>query len=339
MRTPTGLPSSRTRTASDFSSSSTAAPTGSPAPTPGKGADMWSSTRSARDARPENKRLHEVPLDDGPGDLGGHDRRLGADDGQLRDGVLAQDVDRLGQRLVGVGVYELGQLPALGAQDVTHGLTGRRLGQEAVRRQPLVVEDLREIAAPAVREQHHDHGVRPGSRGHPHRGHGSHPAGPTDEQALLAGQPTRHREAVPVGDGDDLVAHRAVVGVRPEVLTDALDEIGPPGPARVDRPLGVCADHPDGSAADVLEIAADATDRPARPDAGDEVRHAALGLPPDLGAGRLIVGARVLRVAVLVGLPRPFDLALQAVAHLVVRPGVRGVHRGGADDDLGAVGA
>ena len=62
---------------------------------------------------PGEERLHEVPLDDGPGNLGGHDRRLGTDDGQLRDGVLAQDVDRLGQRLVGVGVYELRQLPPL----------------------------------------------------------------------------------------------------------------------------------------------------------------------------------------------------------------------------------
>jgi hypothetical protein len=68
------------------------------------------------------------------------------------------------------------------------------------------------------------------------------------------------------------------------------------------------------------------------------VGDAALGLLPDLGAGGLVVAQRVVRVAVLVGLPRPGDLPHQPVRDRVVGVGVLRVHRGGADDDPSAIG-
>ena len=117
-------------------------------------------------------------------------------------------------------------------------------GQEAVPRHPLVVEDLRQVAAPAVGQQHDHHVVRAGPAGHLQRGGGGHPAGAADQQALLAGQPPGQLERVLVGDLDDLVADRPVVRLRPEVLADALDQVRPAGAAGVDRALRVGADDP-----------------------------------------------------------------------------------------------
>ena len=51
-------------------------------------------------------------------------------------------------------------------------------------------------------------------------------------QASLAGQASCHLEGVGVGYGNDLVGHRRVVGLRPEVLADALDEVRAARPAR-----------------------------------------------------------------------------------------------------------
>ena len=69
----------------------------------------------------------------------------------------------------------------------------------------------------------------------------------------------------------------------------------------------------------------------------DEVGDPALGLLPDLRTGGLVVGARVVGVGVLVGLPGA-GLLGEPVADVVV--GVRVLRRDGgrADHDLGAVG-
>ena len=71
----------------------------------------------------------------------------------------------------------------------------------------------------------------------------------------------------------------AVVGLGPEVLADALDEVGAAGAAGVDRAGGVGADHLDVGVL-LLEVAADAADRAAGADARDEVGDPALGLAP-----------------------------------------------------------
>ena len=89
---------------------------------------------------------------------------------------------------------------------------------------------------------------------------------------------------------------------------------------------------------DLLEVPADAGDRAAGTDAGHEVGDPAVGLLPQLRAGGLVVRQGVVRVAVLVGLPRPGDLPGQPVRHVVVGARILRRDRGRADHDLGAVG-
>ena len=71
------------------------------------------------------ERVEQRPLRDRAGDLGRHDRRLGADDGHLRDAVLLEDRDGLGDGLGGVGVHQVGQPARLAAQHLADGLLGR----------------------------------------------------------------------------------------------------------------------------------------------------------------------------------------------------------------------
>jgi hypothetical protein len=78
-----------------------------------------------------------------------------------------------------------------------------------------------------------------------------------------------------------------------------------------DRAVGVDAPDLDGRVA-LLEVAAGAADRAAGADADHEVRDAAVGLLPDLGAGLLVVRRGVRQVVVLVRLPRVRHLALEA---------------------------
>ena len=238
-----------------------------------------------------------------------------------------------------MGVHQRGDVALLGVQHLPDGHAAVGAGEEAEPGQPLVVEDLGQVAAATVGQQHHDHRVRVVELlGQLDRGEGRHPGGAADEQPLLAGQPSRHREGVGVGDLDDPVGDGAVVGLGPEVLAHALDEVGAAGAAGVHRARGVGADHLDVGVLRVLEVAADAADGAAGAHAGDEVRDPAVGLLPDLGAGLLVVGQRVVGVGVLVGLPGALGLAHQPVRGAVVAVGVVGGHSGRADDDLGAVG-
>ena len=142
-----------------------------------------------------------------------------------------------------------------------------------------------------------------------------------------------------IADRDDLVADVLVVGLRPEVLADALDQIGTAGPARVDRAFRVGADDLHPAAGHLLEVPAGARDRAPGADARHEVGDLPLGLRPDLRAGGAVVRGGVLRVGVLVGLPAARGLAGQPVGDRVV--GVRMVRGDGgrADHDLGTVGA
>src|SRR5690606_36404595 len=126
-----------------------------------------------------------------------------------------------------------------------------------------------------------------------------------------------------------------------EVLADARDEVAHHlvlGGGGVDRADRVGADDLDVGVA-LLEVAPDAGDRAAGAHAGDQVRDPALGLLPQLGAGGAVVGLRVGRVEVLVGLERAGDLGREPVGDRVVGLGGLGLDVGRADDDFGAVGA
>ncbi len=119
---------------------------------------------------------------------------------------------------------------------------------------------------------------------------------------------------------------------------DALDEVGMDLLVRVDRALRIGADDLDVRVL-LLEVASHPGDRAAGADADDEVRELAVGLAPQLRPGRLVVGLRVGRVRVLVGLEGAGDVAREAVGDAVV--GARRVGRdvGRRHHDLGAVGA
>ena len=101
--------------------------------------------------------------------------------------------------------------------------------QEAEVGHPLVVVELRQVAAAGVGDEHDDDGVgtelAADLERRPHRG----AARAADEDALLARHPAGGEERVAVADLDDPVDDRRVVGVGPEVLADALDEVGPAG--------------------------------------------------------------------------------------------------------------
>ncbi len=247
-------------------------------------------------------------------------------------------------------VHEVGQAAVLRAQHVARG-HALLVGQEPVGPHPRVVEDLRQVAAAAVRQQDHDHGLRCGDRvlllepaREAQRRLDRHAARPADEQPLLAREAARHRERVRVGDRDDLVRDGRVVRGGPEVLAHALDEVGAPVAARVDGARRVGSDDAHAPAVrlravrrDLLEVPAGARDRAAGADPGDEVRHAAVGVGPDLGARGLVVRRRAVRVRVLVRLPRARDLADQPVGDRVVGVRVVGGHSGRRHDDARAV--
>ena len=217
---------------------------------------------------------------------------------------------------------------------------GRR--EEAVRPHPLVVVELREVVAPAVGQDDHDHRARPAGLqrqlvGHLEGGDHRRAARLAGQDPLLPREAAGHREGVPVGDADPAVDERRVEGARQEVLPHSLGEVRPGRVPRQDAALGVGAHHdqvrPQGP-----EMARGAADRAAGPDAGDQVRDPAGCLLPDLGTRRRLVGARVLLVPVLVGLEGARDVAGQARCDRVValRRFRRHVRR--AEHDLGAVG-
>ena len=209
--------------------------------------------------------------------VGGHHRQLG-------DAVLVQQRDRVADRLVGLDDHERRDLA--GARLRAQHVADVRLAalEEPVLVHPRVVEDLAQVAAAAVGEHDRDHrlGVVDARRDLERRVHGQ-PARAADQQALGLGQPARREERVLVGDRHVAVDDRRVVGLGPEVLADALDEV------RVDLLVGV--DRADRVGADdldrrvlLLQVARRAGDRAARADADDEVGDRAAALAPQLRA-------------------------------------------------------
>ncbi len=196
-------------------------------------------------------------------------------------------------RLVGVDVDQRGQLrgPALAAHDLGDGLAAGP--EEPVVGHPLVVVDLGQVAPTGVGQQDHDDGVgaevAADLQGGPDRG----AARPAGQDALLPREPPGGEERVPVAHHHHPVDHRRVVGPGPEVLADALDQVGPAAAARVHRALGVGADDLDGRVAGPSGSPPDAGDGAAGADAGHEVGDPARRLLPDLRAGRGLVGGRV----------------------------------------------
>ncbi len=165
-----------------------------------------------------------------------------------------------------------------------------------------------------------------------HRG----PARLAGEDPLLAGDPAGHRECVTIRHPNPAIHRRGVERAGEEILADALGEVRAGGVAGQHRALGIGADHDEVGLLRAEEVHR-SRDRAARADACDEVRQATIGLLPDLGSRRPLVGARVLHVPVLVRLEGPGDVPREPGSDGVVALRRFGRHVGRAQHDLGAV--
>ena len=228
-------------------------------------------------------------------------------------------------------------------QQLAHAHDGARRRQQAVGPHPLVVVQLGQVVAAAVRKDHHDDRVLRRRRfladeslAFVQRGDHRGPARLPGQDPLLARDPAGHGERVPVADTDPAVDDGGIVGPREEVLAHALGQVAAGDVAGQDAALRVRTDHPDRRVLR-LEVAGRARDRAAGTDAGHQVRDPALRLLPDLGTRRLLVRRRVLHVPVLVRLEGSGDVAGEARGHGVVA--LRRLRRdvGGAQHDLRAV--
>ena len=237
-------------------------------------------------------------------------------------------------------VTSTGNSPAslLRAQHVADGELGVAL-EKAVLAHPGVGEDLGQVGAPAVGQDDHDHGRGVlDLGGDEERGVQRQTAGAAGQDALGMSQPPGGQERVAVGDGHPAVDRRRVKRRRPEILADALDQVGADVllAAGVDRPLGIGADDDEIGAA-LAQVAHGAGDGAAGAHAENQMGDGAGRLLPQLGPGRLVVGAGVGLVGVLVGLKRARDLGGQAVGDPVVGAGRVGRDVGRGEHDLGAV--
>ena len=127
-----------------------------------------------------------------------------ADDRQLRDRVALHHADRLRHLLVRGDRDERGRVSRLGSEQLAHRRRGGRALEEAVLDHPVVVEELREIRPPRVRQdrQHLRVGaerLRVAQRRGDRRARRA-----SDQQPLLAGHAPRCEERVAIGDAGSI---------------------------------------------------------------------------------------------------------------------------------------
>ena len=279
--------------------------------------------------------FHQAQFGNRASDLGGGERHLALADRQLRYAVVTHDRHRFADLLVGLHIEQFGNVGVSSIDDVGDD---RAVGsQEAEAAHPVVVEDLGEVATTRVGREHDDEVVGGAFVGDLQRCSNRRAARTTDQQALLLADSASHREGVGVADRNDPIDQVGVIRRRPEVLTDAFDQVRAARATGVHRPLGIGADHLDRWVL-LFQIAADTREGAAGAAAGDEVRDGAVGLSPDLRAGRLVMGQRVGRIEVLIRTVRPGDFVHESLGGGVVRLRIVGSDGDGADDDLGAVG-
>ena len=219
---------------------------------------------------------------------------------------------------------------------------GPRGWQEPVDAHPLVVVELAQVVAAAVRQEHDERCGSPGPRrgqlsANLERGHQRRPARFPGKDAFFAGQSTSHRERFAIADPDPAIDGRGIECPGQEVFANALGQVGMGQVPRQDAALGICPDH------DQLGVlATQESDRPRDRSAGTHAAHEVgdppVRLLPDLGACRVLVGARILRVPVLVRLVCAGDVARQSRGHAVIALGRLGRHVRRAQHHLRAVG-
>ena len=166
-------------------------------------------------------------------------RWLTPDDGKLGDPVALHELDGGADLLVRFADDEVGGGAVLGVLEGEHFVDRRQRAaplQQPVLEHPVVVEDLRQVAASAVGDGREDRLARAvPSRRLEHREH-RRAGRAAAENALLAREAAGGEERVAVGHAHVLVDDRRVERLGERVLADALDEI------RVDVALVLCGE-------------------------------------------------------------------------------------------------
>ncbi|MNS23716.1 hypothetical protein D3C72_555410 [compost metagenome] len=216
-------------------------------------------------------------------------------------------------------------------------LAGGLLGHEALIDHPGVVVELAHVAAAVAGRDHHHHGVGRQLTRHAQGRDDRRAGGAAHEDALLAGEPAGHVERLHVVDALEAVHEAQVDGGGHAAHADALEQVALGLVARVDR-AGRVGAHDDYVGVLLFEVARRARHGAAGAHRGHVVGDLAVGVVPDFGARRAVVGLGVVQVAELAGLVGVGDLGGQPVGDHLVVAGVVGRHVGGRDDDLGAVG-
>ena len=240
-------------------------------------------------------------------------------------------------------------LDRFGEQEVAERHLAELHREKAELAHPLVIVEFREIARTRIGEDDHRQPIRLQFAAILDRARQRRAGRAARENPLLAHQLPRPQKRLAVARALDPVHHAQVGGGRQKVLADALHLVRFRICAFGDRPF-VLPNFREDRTLDVhahnfdvrilgLEISPDSADRPARAHADDDVGHATFGLLPDLGAGRHLVGFRVIGIVILVRQNRVGRLTHEALCHLVVRARVIGRDRGGCDDHLRSIGA
>src|SRR5215212_8030002 len=119
-------------------------------------------------------------------------RRAGPHDRELRDVMLAQQLDGVGYRLVAAHGDDRRGLTGASGDDRSYAGRLREAGEKPVLAHPVVAVDFREVPPATVREEHDDErlGVVRLTR-HVERSVGSETTGATNENPFLTGDPSR----------------------------------------------------------------------------------------------------------------------------------------------------
>ena len=184
---------------------------------------------------------------------------------------------------------------------VVDARVGRKAFGKALVAHPGIIVNFAQVAAAAIGQQHHDQFIFGQVLGDFQRAIEGRTAGTADQQTFLADRPPGHQEGVAVADRHPLVNQAQVNRTGDEVFADTLDFVGPDLIAGIERAFGVNADNPDFWVF-LFEIFGNAADSAACADTRHEVINLSGGLLPDFGAGGFIVGTRIGRVKILVGL-------------------------------------
>src|SRR5579862_274868 len=273
------------------------------------------------------------------------DGRTVLEDGNLRNVLLLHGFERVKNGLIGTRDDELAHFPSLmfGVHDFRGG-DGDGGVHIAALAHPFIVIHFAEIAHAGIRQKRYDEIFFTERLGEFKSGRDAAASAATGEDAFLFNQAPGDDEAFFVIDLQHVVENLHVHGGREEIFTDAFDHIGTrfgdlAGFVEVviERAFGIDADDSD-CGIFLFQIFADSANGAAGAHAANEVGDLAFAVFPDFRAGGLVVGFRVHRVVVLIGIKRIGNFTREFFGDGIITAGIFGFDSGGADNDFGAQG-